>query len=396
MAKAKLSKADPIRTALVGLGDQGHGCLHAMRLMSEDFEIVGLSDKHQEVLKNLAKRYEVDRTTTDWKEFLDDETIDFMYFATPGDRHSENILESLRAGKHVYIEKPAANNINDCQTALELAQEKNLLVMVCMNVRHYWPNSVIKHALEEGMLGDIFYVQMDYIHDVRYCLMPDSPRFKKTYFADQQKANYFYEASCHPIDTLMWMFGPIARVWAQESEGIISRVWQGRLVPSDCVSVEVEFAKPNLIGRSLTLLGYCGDRPSKFYGITICGTQGSALPDGVFLVKDNPDYEQVHDPDRQVKLEYEKLGTEWGITTDPPVPYEYKPGDPSHVACHLKLLPRLVTAIRQGRRAVEPGLLSNAMVMSVMEACVRSLKTKNQEQVDYEPMQYFIDRLPGV
>jgi predicted dehydrogenase len=303
-----------------------------------------------------------------------------LYFGTPGDQHSLNLLEALKAGKHVYIEKPVALNTDDSRAALGLAREQHATVMVCMNVRNYWPFPVLKKMLEEGMLGNVFFAQQDYIHDCRYICMPDSPRFHSTY---ARPMHYFYETAVHPLDTLAWLLGPISRVTALKADGVINQTIPGHIFPSDCVSLQLEFSRPNLIGRSLTNFGYVGYYAFPHYGISLYGSEGTALPDGVFLASQNPDYEQVHDPERWVKLDYHKLHHELGVTADiPPVPYEYEKGDPSHVICHLRLFKRLLPALRTGS-PVDPGLVSNAQTLAVLEASMRSLQSGRPETVDY-------------
>ena len=135
MAASDLSNGRPVRVAVVGVGNQGSGFVHALRLMPHEFEVAGISDIMPNTLARVAARYEVTRTTPNWREFLDDDSIDLLYFGTPGDQHSLNLLEALKAAKHVYIEKPVAINTDDCRQALHLAREQHATVMVCMNVR---------------------------------------------------------------------------------------------------------------------------------------------------------------------------------------------------------------------------------------------------------------------
>lgn len=381
MSAQDLSNGRPVNAAVVGLGQQGSAFVHALRLMPEQFNIVGVADISEQSLARVGNAYEVERRTRNWREYLDDDTVDLMYFGTPGDCHSENLLEALSAGKHVYIEKPAAVSTEDCRKALKLAEQNRLTVMVCMNVRNYWPFPVVKRVVDEGMLGDVFFAQQDYIHDCRYIMMPDSPMFLRSY---KEPVDYFSETAVHSLDTLTWLLGPVRRVVsAQKSDGIISQARPGAFLPGDCVSLELEFASPNLIGRSLTLIGYVGTYGNTYYGISLYGNKGTVLPSGIFTSELNPDYFQVHSKDTWVKLEFEELYKKFDITVDQsPVPYTYKKGDPHHVGCHLKLFKALLPAMRE-RREVEPGLRSNARIIAVLEAGKRALETGQPAVVDY-------------
>ncbi len=58
----------------------------------------------------LAKKYGFSHSTTDYKEILNDKDVDLVFITTRHDKHASMASEVLKAGKHVFVEKPLALN----------------------------------------------------------------------------------------------------------------------------------------------------------------------------------------------------------------------------------------------------------------------------------------------
>lgn len=63
----------------------------------------------------LAKKYEIIKSTTDYKEILKDDSVDLVVITTKHNQHASMVLESLNAGKHVFVEKPLALNNDELE-----------------------------------------------------------------------------------------------------------------------------------------------------------------------------------------------------------------------------------------------------------------------------------------
>jgi predicted dehydrogenase/threonine dehydrogenase-like Zn-dependent dehydrogenase len=92
----------------------------------------------------LAKKYGFSHSTTDYAELLKDEDVDLVMITTRHDLHATMVKESLESGKHVFVEKPLALNINQLtdiiQSYKEHALPKSLTVSVGFN-RRFSPHS---------------------------------------------------------------------------------------------------------------------------------------------------------------------------------------------------------------------------------------------------------------
>lgn len=85
--------------------------------------------------KDLSKKYTIPYSTTDYREALLDPDISMVMITTRHDLHYKMILESLEAGKHVFVEKPLALNEDQLNLIIEQHQKSNLNIVVGYNRR---------------------------------------------------------------------------------------------------------------------------------------------------------------------------------------------------------------------------------------------------------------------
>ena len=76
-------------------------------------EAVAVADLSQERLEAIRKRFPAVRVTTNYRELLDDPSIDAICIVTPVRTHRKLAEEAFAAGKHVFVEKPLAQSVSD-------------------------------------------------------------------------------------------------------------------------------------------------------------------------------------------------------------------------------------------------------------------------------------------
>lgn len=95
----------------------------------------------------LAKKYGIGYSTTDYSEILNDSTTDSIIITTRHNQHAKQVLEGLKAEKHVFVEKPLAINIEDLDNILDSIRKTKTTVTVGFN-RRFSPFSIsAKEAL---------------------------------------------------------------------------------------------------------------------------------------------------------------------------------------------------------------------------------------------------------
>lgn len=83
----------------------------------------------------LAKKFGVSNSTTDYKEILKDSEVDIVFITTRHNAHASQVIESLNAGKHVFVEKPLALNNKELDDIILTLQKSNGTLTVGFNRR---------------------------------------------------------------------------------------------------------------------------------------------------------------------------------------------------------------------------------------------------------------------
>ena len=119
--------------------------------------------------RSVAERYGFEFCTGDEKDILEDENINTVFIATRHDSHAEFVLKALKAGKHVFVEKPLCltldelNQITQTYSAIRNPQSAMPLLMVGYNRRFSPLARMIKEKFGEGPMSMIYRVNAGYI-----------------------------------------------------------------------------------------------------------------------------------------------------------------------------------------------------------------------------------------
>ena len=119
--------------------------------------------------RSVAERYGFDFCTGDEKDILENENINTVFIATRHDSHAEYVIKALKAGKHVFVEKPLCltldelNQITQTYSAIRNPQSAMPLLMVGYNRRFSPLAEIIKEKFGEGPMSMIYRVNAGYI-----------------------------------------------------------------------------------------------------------------------------------------------------------------------------------------------------------------------------------------
>jgi len=83
----------------------------------------------------MAKKYGVANSTTNYKEMLQDKEVDLIFITTQHNTHARIVVESIEAGKNVFVEKPLALNTDELDSIIESYQKNNVNISVGFNRR---------------------------------------------------------------------------------------------------------------------------------------------------------------------------------------------------------------------------------------------------------------------
>src|ERR1044071_4947465 len=115
--------ADKLQTAVIGVGNRGSYLLKGV-LEQPNVSVASLCDIKPDRLDKAATAAVRDnpKTVTDWRRIIDNKDIDVVFVATPPYLHSEMASAALKAGKHVYCEKPIGITPAQVRAVVEAAR----------------------------------------------------------------------------------------------------------------------------------------------------------------------------------------------------------------------------------------------------------------------------------
>ncbi|HSU66214.1 MAG TPA: Gfo/Idh/MocA family oxidoreductase, partial [Tepidisphaeraceae bacterium] len=144
------------RPAIGLIGCGGVTDMHLRAYKKAGYNVVALCNPHLE--KAEARRREFFPKATvysDYRELLKRDDIEVVDIATHPEIRSNQIEESLKAGKHVLSQKPFVTDLNRGERLADLADEKGLRLAVNQNGRWAPHFSYIRHAVARGLVGDV-------------------------------------------------------------------------------------------------------------------------------------------------------------------------------------------------------------------------------------------------
>ena len=189
-----------IRIGMIGCG--GMGNLHASQLAKlPNVKVVGTCDLIPEKAKAMAGRIGVSRSCTDFRELLPD--VDAVWVCTEPFNRAEIVIESARAGKHVFTEKPIAVSLDDADRMIAAARKAKVKYMLGYCLRFWQPYRLIRDAFAGGELGELVSCWMR-----RF--MPWNPG--GWYGLQEKSGGVMLDFGSHDVDWLRWVGGDVKTV----------------------------------------------------------------------------------------------------------------------------------------------------------------------------------------
>jgi len=149
---------EKLRCAVIGAGAIGiehlGSLLHAPRAAT-----VALAELNAQRLREVAERFHIPRTYTNYRELLEQPDIDAVLIALPTYLHSSVSVDALNARKHVLIEKPMATTAKEAAKIVAAAQKNRRTVMVAKNLRFDRHTQSARAALQRGDLGEVYHAR---------------------------------------------------------------------------------------------------------------------------------------------------------------------------------------------------------------------------------------------
>ncbi|WP_128546852.1 Gfo/Idh/MocA family protein [Larkinella soli] len=155
----KISPNDKIRIATIGMGIQGnYDTMAALR--NPDVELVAVADLYTGRLQHAKTAFNPDLfTTRDYREILARPDVDAVLIVTPDHWHDHITIAALKAGKHVYCEKPMVQHINEGKAVIDAWKKSSKTMQVGSQRISSAAFQEAKRLVQAGEIGAINYIE---------------------------------------------------------------------------------------------------------------------------------------------------------------------------------------------------------------------------------------------
>ncbi|MBN1314357.1 MAG: Gfo/Idh/MocA family oxidoreductase [Anaerolineales bacterium] len=231
-----------IRVGVIGCGYWGPNLIRNFSEISMS-EVVAVADLREDRLKSVQNANNQISVTTNYKELFD-MNLDAVVVATPPITHYDLARDVLEHGLHVLVEKPITTSSEQAERLIELADRKDLVLMVGHTFEYNCAVQTLKKLIDSGDLGKVLYV--------------DTARLSLGLF--QRDMNALWDLAPHDLSILMYILGkdPLAvEVFGTDCvyKGIHDVVYMNLVFPDNILAhIHVSWLDPCKV-RRVTVVG---------------------------------------------------------------------------------------------------------------------------------------------
>lgn len=199
-----MAKSVKLNCGVIGLGRLGYR--HAASVMRNTrARLIGAADPSAEARQRAQVDFGPELVTEDYRALLERKDIDAILIATPTQQHHAVLVDTLRAGKSIFVEKPITYTIEEAREICELVDRTRTFLQVAF-MRRFDPGHVAaKKMIDAGEIGDPIY-----INDIQRDPCGPPPAYVP------QSGGIFVDMAIHNLDCVRWLMGrEISNIYAQ-------------------------------------------------------------------------------------------------------------------------------------------------------------------------------------
>ncbi|NIO04110.1 MAG: Gfo/Idh/MocA family oxidoreductase [Proteobacteria bacterium] len=183
------------------IGSQFAADIHAdsFRMMPDEAEVVAIASPTPGNAEKLAKKHNIPRFFTDYREMLSEKDIEMVTITAPNDLHAQMTVDIANAGRHVVCEKPLCMTLEEADLMIETCKKKGVLLMYAEEL-FFAPKYVkAKEMADQGAFGKVYMVKQSEKH-----FGPHAPWF---WDVERSGGGVFMDMGCHGIAFCYWFLG---------------------------------------------------------------------------------------------------------------------------------------------------------------------------------------------
>lgn len=264
-----------LRVGIVGLGWVAGAHIQTFKSVA-GAKVTAVCSRRPLVPAELEKQFGVPlKVYNDYEKMLADPEIDVVDICTPHRQHPEQTIAAARARKHLIIEKPISIRWEDAKAMKAAIDKAGVQACVCFEVRFSAQFTLIRSVIDQGLLGEIHYGEIDYYHGVGPWYGQYGWNIKKA-----EGASSLLTAGCHALDALLWCMDDNVEEVSSYATQSRSAIFAPYEYPTTTVTI-MKFAGGK-IGKTASVIDCL--QPYYFH-CHLVGSEGSLLDNQIYSHK---------------------------------------------------------------------------------------------------------------
>jgi myo-inositol 2-dehydrogenase/D-chiro-inositol 1-dehydrogenase len=166
--------APSLRLGVVGCGRIAAGVHLPVLRGIREWRVTAAADTDAERLRATTTRFGIPRTYRDYRALIDDDQVDVVAVCAPPRMHADVAVAALAAGKHVFVEKPLATSIGECDRIVRAASASAGTAMVGFNLRWHRLVQRARDLIRAGAVGEVEFIRTAFTTSERLQPSPES------------------------------------------------------------------------------------------------------------------------------------------------------------------------------------------------------------------------------
>jgi predicted dehydrogenase len=214
-ARGAPANCEPVRVACVGLG-WWSDVLAAAIARSGRLRVVTCYSRSEAKREAFAARYHC-QAAARYDDVLRNPDVEAIINTTPNAAHLATTAAAAVAGKHVFLDKPIANTLDDAQAITQCCEAAGVVLAVGYQRRREGQFRWMRRQIEAGALGRVVNAEANISRDRLGQIDPTSWR----YTADGMPGGVMLQIGIHYTDVLAYLLGPIKAVTASLAQLVL-------------------------------------------------------------------------------------------------------------------------------------------------------------------------------
>ena len=171
-----------------------------------------VADLNQELARQVAEENSVPRVYGDYRELFADDEVDAVGIATSPDVRQPMVIDALKAGKHVLVQKPHACNAAEVKEMNDVAEGTSKMLVYSYFMRHQQENKKIRDLIADGAIGQVYHARVHY-HYREHGLHYNPPPGRHWLYKWGLKGGALGQHGSHYLDLAWFLMGCPTPEW---------------------------------------------------------------------------------------------------------------------------------------------------------------------------------------